>query len=91
MKHIIIINDKLKNKSIFKNKADIIFTSFAETTRYLTSNNIVCTGNPIRKNIVKLDRQESLIKLNLNPNKKTILIIGGSQGAKSINNHFNPN
>ena len=74
--------------NFFYKKVDVVFTSFPETMGYLDSKNIVCTGNPTRKNIVKLDRQESLIKLNLDPSKNTILIIGGSQGAKSINNHF---
>ena len=72
----------------FGNKVDIVFTSFPETSNYLTSKNIICTGNPIRKMIVKHNKEESLIKMNLNPNKKTILIVGGSQGSTSINNHF---
>lgn len=75
----------------FSNKVDIVFTSFDATKKYLNKNNYFLTGNPIRKQIKQLDTQESRKKLGLDLGKHTILIIGGSQGARSINKHFQLN
>jgi len=49
---------------------------------------IVQTGNPIRKKIVQTDRITGLKNLKLSMNKKTLLIMGGSQGSETINNAF---
>lgn len=48
---------------------------------------IVITGNPVRQDILNSSnkRNEGLKYFNLNSNKKTVLVIGGSLGAKSIN------
>jgi len=75
----------------FSNKVDIVFTSFDATKEYLNKNNYFLTGNPIRKQIKQLDMEESRKKLGIDLEKYTILIIGGSQGARSINNHFQLN
>jgi len=42
-------------------------------------------GNPIRKEIISGNREEGLRKFNLNPDKKTVFILGGSQGSRRIN------
>ena len=63
----------------------IAYSNFQISNNY---NNIVLTGNPIRSNLKTRDRQNALIKLNLSPNKKTILVLGGSQGSKPINKHI---
>ena len=71
------------------NKVDFIFTSFAETNEYLpNNNNLFYTGNPIRSIIKSNDKIIARNKYKLSLNKFTILIIGGSQGAKAINDHF---
>ena len=48
---------------------------------------IMITGNPVRQSIAKstVTRTEAMEALRLDPTKKTILVIGGSLGAKSIN------
>ena len=45
------------------------------------------TGNPVRQNLLdtKLTREEALKSLGLDPKKKTILLVGGSLGARTIN------
>lgn len=43
------------------------------------------TGTPIRKNILDMDREGAAKALKLSPSKKTLLVMGGSQGARSIN------
>lgn len=46
------------------------------------------TGNPVRQNLTKAmpDKEDALRSFNLQPGKKTILIVGGSLGARTINN-----
>jgi len=67
--------------------ADRICVSFEETIMGVTPNKIRFTGNPIRKEIVQC--AETLRNTNIKASKKekkfTILILGGSQGAHSIN------
>lgn len=63
-----------------------IFTSFQET-EYFPKKRIVCSGNPIRKEILNGNKFNEAEKIfNLQGDKPLIFIIGGSQGAKSINN-----
>ena len=50
-----------------------------------TEGKIILTGNPVRANLAGGNRLEALNKYNLDPDKKTILVIGGSQGARGIN------
>ena len=54
---------------------------------FFPKNKIIVAGNPVRKNIVMMqNNHHEIIKLfNLNKEFKTILIIGGSLGAKTIN------
>lgn len=49
---------------------------------------LVVTGCPIREDILGLDRDAGIKKLGLNPEFKTILVLGGSQGASTINDSF---
>ena len=72
----------------FADKVDLVFLSFKESEKYLTKNNYFVVGNPIREMIGRVDRIEAAKSMGVLPNKKTILILGGSQGAKSINQHF---
>ncbi|MBF0242685.1 MAG: undecaprenyldiphospho-muramoylpentapeptide beta-N-acetylglucosaminyltransferase [Desulfamplus sp.] len=82
---------------IVENFADVIFTSFKETKRLKQTQKIIYTGNPIRRGLANsLSRlnskngSENGYKLeNQNGLKKfTILVTGGSQGARSINSSF---
>lgn len=71
-------------------KADLICTSFESSVDYFPAHlrkKIKFTGNPVRKSIIKsINRTEAAQKFGIDPNKKTILIFGGSLGALSINN-----
>lgn len=49
---------------------------------------IIETGNPIRNKIVDTRRETGINKLGFNKNYKTLFIMGGSQGAETINNAF---
>ncbi|MDP3790598.1 MAG: undecaprenyldiphospho-muramoylpentapeptide beta-N-acetylglucosaminyltransferase [Candidatus Omnitrophota bacterium] len=79
-----------RSNSVLFRFADRIAVSFEETKKYLGrfSTKAVFTGNPIRANLFKDDKAESIKKFGLDAAKFTILIIGGSQGAHSLNKNF---
>lgn len=66
--------------------ASAVSISFEQAKFHLKSNNIILNGNPIRANFLQVNKEDALRKLHLNPDKKTLLVIGGSQGAMTINN-----
>ena len=70
--------------------ADKIAISFAETKDYLkvSPERIVFTGNPIRKDLKRISRQEALKFFGFHEDKFTILVVGGSQGSHRINVNF---
>jgi UDP-N-acetylglucosamine--N-acetylmuramyl-(pentapeptide) pyrophosphoryl-undecaprenol N-acetylglucosamine transferase len=60
--------------------------SFKETDRFLLRKKAIKeTGNPIRTNLVRIDRNRALERFSLSRDKFTILVMGGSQGAHFIN------
>lgn len=59
--------------------------SFEAAKKYLKAKNIETNGNPLRNEFNSFDKKESRKELGLSPEKFTILVMGGSQGAKSIN------
>ena len=64
-----------------------IAVSFQESVRYFPAGKpIFVTGNPVRKEIVQLERSEACKRLELNCVQKTLLVVGGSNGAEPINN-----
>jgi len=66
--------------------AKTVSVAFEEAKNYINSKNVVVNGNPIRSNISSIEKEAALRELNLDINKKTLLVMGGSQGAKTINN-----
>lgn len=64
-----------------------IFTSF-EKTEYFDSRSTTLVGNPIRKEILDGDKKTAGEMFNLTFEKPIFLVIGGSQGAESINDFF---
>ncbi|MFN6039575.1 MAG: undecaprenyldiphospho-muramoylpentapeptide beta-N-acetylglucosaminyltransferase [Bacteroidota bacterium] len=76
----------ITNKLLSK-KAKYICVAYEGMNKFFPSEKIVLTGNPIRQDIynVQEKRNEGLNYFKLDSNKKTILIIGGSLGAKTIN------
>lgn len=60
--------------------------SFEDSKKYLRKKNrIQLTGNPVRKNLGTENKEKAIQSFDLNPELKTILILGGSLGAASIN------
>ncbi|MDD5130096.1 MAG: undecaprenyldiphospho-muramoylpentapeptide beta-N-acetylglucosaminyltransferase [Candidatus Omnitrophica bacterium] len=66
---------------------DKVAISFTQTRNYLdiASDKIVLTGNPLRKDLLRLDKKEALDFFGFKDGKFTILIIGGSQGSHRLN------
>jgi UDP-N-acetylglucosamine--N-acetylmuramyl-(pentapeptide) pyrophosphoryl-undecaprenol N-acetylglucosamine transferase len=73
------------NKILAK-KAQRICVAYPNMERFFPPSRIVLTGNPVRQNLLKnVDRRLAYEILNLKSDKKTVLVIGGSLGAGSIN------
>ena len=69
------------------NKAAKICVAYDNMDKWFPKDKIVLTGNPLRNNIKPVDdkRDEGVRFFGLNTDKKTILLVGGSQGALGIN------
>lgn len=66
-------------------RAKYVSIAFSEAKKYIPNKNTILTGNPIREEFSTKTKPDARKELELQ-NKKTLAIIGGSQGAKSINN-----
>lgn len=76
------ITNRLLSKTV-----DSICVAFENMERYFPQEKITITGNPVRKDIIQTQgkRQEAMKYFGLKEDRKTILVIGGSQGARSVN------
>lgn len=75
------------NKLLAK-QAKCICVAYEGMERFFDASKIILTGNPVRRNLLEcsVTPQEARKEMGLDPHKKTILIIGGSLGARTINN-----
>ncbi|MBR7012179.1 MAG: undecaprenyldiphospho-muramoylpentapeptide beta-N-acetylglucosaminyltransferase [Muribaculaceae bacterium] len=69
-------------------KAECICVAYEGMERFFPAEKIVLTGNPVRRNLLDCGAtpEQARQAMGVDPNKKTILIIGGSLGARTINN-----
>ena len=69
-------------------KADCICVAYEGMERFFPQEKIVLTGNPVRRNLLECGAspEQARQAMGVDPNKKTVLIIGGSLGARTINN-----
>lgn len=80
-----------KSNQILSKRADIICTAYDDMQRFFPKEKIVKTGNPVRKNISTLKenlvslRHQALEHYSFTPEKRTVLVVGGSLGARTIN------
>lgn len=58
---------------------------FEEARRFFPPSKTVITGNPLRPEVGSVRRQEGQARFGLDPERRTLLIFGGSQGARTIN------
>ncbi|MFT3793383.1 undecaprenyldiphospho-muramoylpentapeptide beta-N-acetylglucosaminyltransferase [Flavobacterium sp.] len=76
----------ITNKLLSK-KANKICVAYEGLERFFPKDKMVLTGNPVRQDLIDIDskRAEALDYFKLDPNKKTLLVLGGSLGARRIN------
>jgi UDP-N-acetylglucosamine--N-acetylmuramyl-(pentapeptide) pyrophosphoryl-undecaprenol N-acetylglucosamine transferase len=76
----------ITNKLLGKN-ADKICVAYENLERFFPKNKMILTGNPVRQDLIDIDskREEALQYFNLDPNKQTLLVLGGSLGARRVN------
>lgn len=69
-------------------KANAICVAYEGMERFFPADKILVTGNPVRQNILNctLTPQQARQKFGLDPDRRTILVVGGSLGARTVNN-----
>ena len=74
------------NKLLAK-QADCICVAYEGMERFFPKDKIKLTGNPVRQNLLEasITHDEAVRTFGLDPAKKTILIVGGSLGARTLN------
>ena len=76
----------LANKNLAR-KAEKICVAYEGMERFFPAEKIILTGNPVRQNLLDttISREEAARQLGFDPEKKIILLVGGSLGARTIN------
>lgn len=76
----------ITNKILSK-KANKICVAYENLERFFPKEKMVLTGNPVRQDLIDIEskREEAIQYFNLDVNKKTLLVLGGSLGARRIN------
>jgi UDP-N-acetylglucosamine--N-acetylmuramyl-(pentapeptide) pyrophosphoryl-undecaprenol N-acetylglucosamine transferase len=76
----------MTNKMLAK-KAGIICVAYEGMEKYFPAEKIRLTGNPVRKDLEKLDekKKEAYEYFNLEPSAPVVLVLGGSGGSRTIN------
>ena len=67
-------------------KVDLLLLAYEEAQEFLKNvkKTVIC-GNPLLENVKKTDKKSAADFFNLDTSRKTILVLGGSQGAVSLN------
>lgn len=76
----------ITNKLLSK-KANKICVAYENLDRFFPKEKMILTGNPVRQDLIDIEgkRAEAIQYFNLDPNKKTLLVLGGSLGARRMN------
>ncbi len=76
-----------KSNKILGRRAKAVCVAYEKMERFFPEEKLVYTGNPVRKKLAAstLTRNDGQTWLGLNPSRKTILVVGGSLGARSVN------
>ncbi|MCL6218412.1 undecaprenyldiphospho-muramoylpentapeptide beta-N-acetylglucosaminyltransferase [Zunongwangia pacifica] len=76
----------ITNKILAK-RANIICAAYDEVKRFFPQEKVKKTGNPVRQDLLNIDikREEAQKFFNLDAGKKTVLVLGGSLGARQVN------
>ena len=76
----------ITNKLLSK-KAAKICVAYENLERFFPKEKMILTGNPVRQDLIDVSskREEAITFFKLDPKKKTLLVLGGSLGARRIN------
>ena len=76
----------ITNKLLSK-KANKICVAYENLERFFPKHKMILTGNPVRQDLIDIEnkRGEAIRHFNLDASKKTLLILGGSLGARRVN------
>ncbi len=76
----------ITNKLLSK-KANKICVAYENLERFFPKEKMILTGNPVRQDLIDIEskREEAIRFFNLDSNKKTLLVLGGSLGARRVN------
>lgn len=76
----------LANKTLAR-QASKICVAYENMERFFPAEKIMLTGNPVRQALLDttINKEEAVRSFGLNPQKKTLLIVGGSLGARTLN------
>ena len=76
-----------KTNIILGKKAEKICVAYDGMERFFPAERMMMTGNPVRQALLEttVTREEAVESFGLGPRRKTILLVGGSLGAKTIN------
>ena len=68
-------------------KAKRICVAYDDMERFFPAEKIIKTGNPVRQTLLdnKITKEEARKTMGLDPSRKTILLVGGSLGARTVN------
>jgi len=76
----------ITNKLLSK-KANKICVAYENLERFFPKEKMILTGNPVRQDLIDIEskKEEAIQYFNLDANKKTLLVLGGSLGARRVN------
>ena len=76
----------ITNKLLSK-KANAICVAYENLDQFFPKGKMILTGNPVRQDLIAIDekREEAIAYFKLDAKKKTLLVLGGSLGARRIN------
>jgi UDP-N-acetylglucosamine--N-acetylmuramyl-(pentapeptide) pyrophosphoryl-undecaprenol N-acetylglucosamine transferase len=76
----------ITNKLLSK-KANAICVAYENLEQFFPKEKMILTGNPVRQDLIDIasKREEAIQYFNLDANKKTVLVLGGSLGSRRIN------
>lgn len=76
-----------KSNKFLGKKAKAVCVAYENMDRFFPKDRLILAGNPVRKNISanEVSRVEGKAKFNLDEDKRTVFVVGGSLGAKAVN------
>jgi UDP-N-acetylglucosamine--N-acetylmuramyl-(pentapeptide) pyrophosphoryl-undecaprenol N-acetylglucosamine transferase len=76
-----------KTNILLSKKARLICTAYSGLEQFFSKSKILLTGNPVREELghINLSKNDALAVFELDPTRQTVLVIGGSLGARTLN------